>query len=72
MGTEPKKKMKPERMGHRVTLKKKGLMKKAPPQERMSLERKPAEGQKLAEGTDTAEALSLSCTVSKRDQIRSH
>lgn len=47
-------------------------MKKAPPQERMSLERKPAEGQKLAEGTNTAEALSLSCTVSKRDQIRSH
>lgn len=49
MGTEPHKKMKPERMGHRVTLKKKGLMKKAPPQDRMSLERKLAEGQKLAE-----------------------
>lgn len=49
MGTEPKKKMKPERMGHSVTLKKKGLMKKAPPQDRMSLERKLAEGQKLAE-----------------------
>lgn len=59
MGTEPQKKMKPERMGHRVTLKKKGLMKKAPPQDRVSLGRKPAEG------TATAEALSLLCTVSK-------